>query len=182
MQENREKLQEIYDQEHKPPLLGHVEQLTDEPKMEDETERPSQEPSSMQQERSVLLAEPDEQITEALQEQERWDQLEQCMATEKDKQAKEREASDLDLEAEMERDAQVTSTENIQQDPAGSTATDQPTNEKETDQRDLAGIMPDLELQESDYSKQYRTGPQEHSDRGAAQREKQERDERERIK
>ena len=97
MQENKEKLQEIYDQEQKPLLVGHVEQLTDEPKMEDETEQPLQQPSSTQQEKSVLLTEPGEQIMEALQEQERWDQLEQSLATEKNKQSKEKEASDLDL-------------------------------------------------------------------------------------
>ena len=212
MQENKENLQEIYDQEQKPPLVGHVEQLIDKPKMEDETEQPSQQPSSTQQERSVLLTELGEQITEALQEQERWDQLEQCMTTEKNRQSKEKEASDLDLEAEMEHDTQaetecdtqagmecdaqakmecdtqVTSTDNIQRDLASSdqvaslTTTDQQTGEGETDQRDLAGITPDTELQESDYSKQYRTGPQDRSDQGMAQRQKQEREERERVK
>ena len=93
-----------------------------------------------------------------------------------------------DAETEMECDTQVTSTDNTQRDlasldqVASSTTTDQQTGEGETDQRDLAGINPDLELQESDYSKQYRTGPQERSDRGATRREKQEHEERERVK
>ena len=117
MQENREKLQEMYQQEHKPLLLGHVEQLTDEPtKTENESEQPSdqpsEQPSSTQQEKSVLLADPEEQLTEALQEQERWDQLQERIgAGDGDGRSKEKEASDLDLEAEMERKAQVTSTD-----------------------------------------------------------------------
>ena len=225
MQENREKLQEIYQQEHKPTLVGHVEQLTDEPttKTEDKTEQPSQQTLNTQQEKSVLLAEPEDQLTDALQEQERWDQLERLVGTgDSDNRSKEKEASDLDLEAEMECEAQVTSTENTQgelasstttdqqtgegepeqrelassttadqqtgqgdpdqRDLTSSTVTDQQTGEGEPDQRDLAGITPDIEIQEDDYSKQYKTGPQERSDRSAARREKQEREERERVK
>ena len=51
-----------------------------------------------------------------------------------------------------------------------------------SDQRDLAGFLPDLGEKESEYSKHYRTGAQERSDRGAARREKQEREERERVR
>ena len=84
MQENREKLQEMYQHENKPPLLGHVEQVTAEStKTEIELEQPSdqplEQPSSSQQEKSVLLTDPEEQLTEALQEQERWEQLQERM-------------------------------------------------------------------------------------------------------
>ena len=148
MQENKEKLQELYQQENKPTLVGHVEQLTDEPKNEDELEQPS----TTQQEKSVLLTDPDEQIAEALQEQEQWDELQQRMRTsDSGGWSKEKEASDLDLEAEMERDTQVTSTDNIQRDLTSSnqadssTTTEQQTGGGETDQRDLAGTTPENE-------------------------------------
>ena len=203
MQENRERLQEMYQQEHKPPLVGHVEQLVVKTKTEDEPEQPLQQPSTTQKGKSVLLVEPEDQLADALQEQERWDHLEQHLGRgESDSRVKEKKASDLDLEAEMECEAQVMSTENTQgelassttidqqmgegdpdqRDLASSTITDQQTGEGEPDQQDLAGITPDIELQEDDYSKQYKTGPQERSDRSAARREKQEREERERVK
>ena len=190
MQENREKFQEMYQHENKPPLLGHVEQVTAEStKTEIESEQPSdqplEQPSSSQQEKSVLLTDPEEQLMEALQEQERWEQLQEHMGAgdgDGNSRPKEKEASDLDLEAEMEREAPVTSTSTDQRGLASSTTTDQQTGGDEPDQRDLTGVTAESELQETDYSKQYRTGPQDRSDRSAARREKQERDERERVK
>ena len=52
----------------------------------------------------------------------------------------------------------------------------------EPDPRDLAGTLPDLVEQESEYSKHYTTGAQERSSRGAARREKQQREETERVR
>ena len=142
MQENKEKLQEMYQHENKPPLLGRVEQVTAEStKTEIESEQPSdqplEQPSSSQQEKSVLLTDPEEQLMEALQEQERWEQLQERMGVgegDGDGRPKEKEASDLDLEAEMEREAPVTSTSTDQRDLASSTMTDQQTGGDEPDQ------------------------------------------------
>ena len=207
LEHNRERLQEIYSADQKPPLVGHIEKEEIDP----------EQPTSTQPERSVLLTEPGEQISKALQEQEQWDQLEERMAAEKNKQPEEKEVSDLDLEAEMERDARKEQTDtageelpeqttaeadSTQRDPAGDEATDRQTKDDEnnqrdpadageetaegstnkSDQRDLAGFLPDLGEQESEYSKHYKTGAQERSDRGAARREKQEREERERVR
>ena len=124
MKENQERLQEIYSAEQKPPLLGHIE------KQEIDLEQPT----STQHERSVLLTEPGEQISKALQEQEQWDQLERRLSAEKNKQPEEKEISDLDLEAEMEREAR-----NVQPGAAGDDLAEQTTNEADSTQWDPAG-------------------------------------------
>ena len=56
LDQNRERLQEIYSAEQKPPLLGHIEKEETDP----------EQPTSTQPERSVLLTKPGEQISEAL--------------------------------------------------------------------------------------------------------------------
>ena len=122
LRENQEWLQEIYRAEEKPPLLGHIEKEEIDP----------DQPTSTQPEQSVLLTEPGEQISEALQQQEQWDELEQRMSTEK--QPEEKEISDLDLETEMERDAGM-----VQPDTAGDDLAEQTTAEADSTQRDPVG-------------------------------------------
>ena len=124
LKENQERLQEMYRAEQKPPLLGHVEKEEIDP----------EQPTSTQRERSVLLTELGEQISEALQEQEQWDQLEKRMSAEKNRQPDEKEISDLDLEAEMERDAR-----NVPVDVAGDALAEQPTNKADSTQQETAG-------------------------------------------
>ena len=95
LKENQERLQEMYSAEEKPPLLGHIEKEEVDP----------DQPTSTQTERSVLLTEQEEQINEVLQQQEQWDELEKRMSTEK--QPEEKGTSDLDLEKEMEKEAET---------------------------------------------------------------------------
>ena len=131
MRENRERLQEMYSAENKPPLLGHVEKEEIDP----------EQPTSTQQQRSVLLTEPEAQIDEVWREQDKWEQLEQRMSAEKNKQPEDKEISDLDLEAEMEKE-----TRGVQESTTGQT-----TNEADSTQRDSAGDeVPDSQTRDDE--------------------------------
>ena len=192
----------MYSAENKPPLLGHVEKEEIDP----------EQPTSTQQQRSVLLTEPEAQIDEVLREQDKWEQLEQRMSAEKNKQPEDKEINDLDLEAEMEKetrgvqesttgqmtneadstqrdsagdedpDSQTRDDENNQRDPADAGEETAMGSTNEPDPRDLTGTLPDLVEQESEYSKHYTMGAQERSSRDAARREKQQCEETERVR
>ena len=94
-----------------------------------------------------------------------------------------REASDIDLESEMEKQMGTQETGGDGEKSRDPTSTEQQesTPAESTDQRDPAGasahITAEVEVHESEYGRQYRTGPQERESRNAARREKQQKKE-----
>ena len=100
LKENQEKLQELYESEQKPTLVGHVEEhpqlKADDKQLDDELDRPPQ------QTKSIFSVETEEQLQEVLQEQCGHDNLDQQVA-----QHGGRGMSDIDLEAEMEKGVQA---------------------------------------------------------------------------
>ena len=167
LEHNKQRLQELYDQEAKPKLVGHIEA---EVKI-DEPECPPQ-----PKPKSIFTTDMEEQLEDVLGEQ-------AAMDARDDRLAKTKEASDLDLESEMERDLDSQTAEGDDEkrrDPADSP---QETPDKEStpttseDPRDPAQkpveITTEAEIHEEGYKKQYLTGAQEREARTAARREQQ---------
>ena len=167
LEHNKQRLQELYDQEAKPKLVGHIEA---EVKI-DEPECPPQ-----PKPKSIFTTDMEEQLEDVLGEQ-------AAMDARDDRLAKTKEASDLDLESEMERDLDSQTAEGDDEkrrDPADSL---QETPDKEStpttseDPRDPAQkpveITTEAEIHEEGYKKQYLTGAQEREARTAARREQQ---------
>ena len=172
MDHNRQKLQELYEQDTKPALIGHVEsEETPEIKnvvaTEDEPERPPQ-----TKEKSIFTVTEDEQLQEELG-------LQSTMDERDDRFAKAREQSDLDLESEMEKEMTAQSADDEggnRRDPADSTSKDLPTS-KESNPRDPAtqntAISTTTEILEEGYEKRYMTGAQDREMRTAVRKEQQ---------
>ena len=97
MDHNRQRLQELYEHEAKPVLVGHVEseetpEIKTDVATEDEPERPPQ-----TKEKSIFAVTDDEQLREELGVQATMDERDERLD-------KGREQSDLDLESEMEKE------------------------------------------------------------------------------
>ena len=194
MQENKEKLQELYASDEKPDLIGHVEKDPDRPSTTLRDLR-----SGTEQPKSLFAMETADRIMMVLDEQEKRSKLEEklqmaAQARETDKgDAQGKETSDVDLEAAMDKatgEVATTTTEDQEtnlRDPAdkqpageeqqvGGEGDNQQTS-KDNNQRDLARQTGEKETTDTDYAKEYKTGAKDRSDRGAARKEKQVREE-----
>ena len=172
MDQNRQRLQELYDKDTKPVLVGHVEseetpEIKTDATTEDEPERPTQ-----TKEKSIFAVTEDEQLQEELG-------LQSTMDEREERVDKAREQSDLDLESEMEKGMAAQSTEDEggdRRELADSTSRDLPTS-KESNPRDPAAqntaISTTTEILEEGYEKRYMTGAQDREARTAARREQQ---------
>ena len=168
---NKQRLQELYDHEAKPALVGHVESeetlvIKTDVVTEDEPERPPQ-----TKEKSIFAVTEEEQLQQELGVQSTMDEREERCD-------KAREQSDLDLESEMEKEmnAQTEEDEGNRRELADSTSKERPTS-KESDPRDPAAqytaISTTSEILEEGYEKRYMTGAQDREIRTAARREQQ---------
>ena len=172
MDHNKQRLQELYAQEAKPTLVGHVEseetpEIKTDDVTKDEPERPPQ-----TKEKSIFTTDEDEQLREVLGEQAAMDERDERLA-------KTREQSDIDLESEMEKDMNTQTTEDDgenRRELADSTSKE-PTEPKDSDPRDPAtqstAISTTAEILEEGYEKRYVTGAQDREMRTAARREQQ---------
>ena len=172
MDHNRQKLQELYEHDAKPVLVGHVEseetpEIKTDVATEDEPERPPQ-----TKEKSIFAVTEDEQLQEELG-------LQSTMDEREERVDKAREQSDLDLESEMEKEMTAQSAEDDggdRRELADSTSKGLPTS-KESNPRDPAAqntaISTTTEILEEGYEKRYMTGAQDREMRTAARREQQ---------
>ena len=172
MDHNKQRLQELYEQEAKPTLVGHVEseetpEIKTDDVTKDEPERPPQ-----TKEKSIFTTDEDEQLREVLGEQAAMDERDERLA-------KTREQSDIDLESEMEKDMNTQTTEDDgenRREPADSMSKEQ-TEPKDSNPRDPAAqstaISTTAEILEEGYEKRYVTGAQDREVRTAARREQQ---------
>ena len=175
MDKNRQRLQELYDNDAKLALVGHVEsedtpEIKTDVTAEDEPERPPQ-----RTEKSIFTVTEDEQLQEELGIQSSMDERENRFADAREQ----REQSDLDLESEMEREMTAQSAEEEggdRRELADSTSNDPPTS-KESNPRDPAAqntaISTTTEILEEGYEKRYMTRAQDREIRTAARREQQ---------
>ena len=172
MDQNRQRLQELYSQETKPTLVGHVEseEVTDiktDDVTKDEPERPPQTKT-----KSIFTTDEDEQLQEALGEQAAIDERDERLA-------KAKEQSDIDLESEMEKDMNVQTTEDDGENwrELADSTSKEPTEPKDGNPRDPANqstvITTTAEILEEGYEKHYMTGAQDREARTAARREQQ---------
>ena len=168
LNENKQRLQELYTDESKPTLVGHVEEMLV-PKTDDDPERPL-----TSQPKSIFEVETEDQLKQVLGEQAEMDKRDERV-----NKAPSHEASDIDLESEMEKQMGTQETEKAGEKPRDPASGEQQesTPAKSTDQRDPAGtsaqITAEAEVHESEYGKLYRTGPQEREIQNAARLEKQ---------
>ena len=172
MDQNRQRLQELYEHDAKPVLVGHVEseetpEIKTDVTTEDEPERPPQ-----TKEKSIFAVTEDEQLQEELG-------LQSTMDEREERVDKAREQSDLDLESEMEKEMTAQSAEDDggdRRELADSTSNDPPTS-KESNPRDPAAqnmaISTTTEILEEGYEKRYMTGAQDRKMRTAVRREQQ---------
>ena len=172
MDHNKQRLQELYEQEAKPTLVGHVEseetpEIKTDDVTKDEPERPPQ-----TKEKSIFTTDENEQLREVLGEQAAMDERDERLA-------KTREQSDIDLESEMEKDMNTQTTEDDgenRREPADSMSKEQ-TEPKDSNPRDPAAqstaISTTAEILEEGYEKRYVTGAQDREVRTAARREQQ---------
>ena len=180
LEHTKQRLQELYSQETKPPLVGHIKvddakEVKTDDKMDDEPERPSQPKQKL-----IFTTDTEEQLQEVLGDQAAMDERDQQLA-------RTREASDLDLESEMEKDmdTQAAGDDNEKQrDPA--TSMQEMLDQESTPLTDKdpwdptqksAEIATEAEIHESGYGKHYLTGPQEREARNAVRREQRKRKE-----
>ena len=172
MDHNKQRLQELYEQEAKPTLVGHVEseetpEIKTDDVTKDEPERPPQ-----TKEKSIFATDEDEQLREVLDAQSAMDERDERLA-------KAIEQSDIDLESEMEKDMNTQTMENDgenRRELADSTSKE-PTEPKDGNPRDPANqstvITTTAEILEEGYEKHYMTGAQDREARTAARREQQ---------
>ena len=172
MDHNRLRLQELYSQEAKPTLVGHVEseeitEIKTDDVAKDEPEHPPQAKA-----KSIFTTDEDEQLQEALGEQAAMDERDERLA-------RTREQSDLDLESEMEKDMSTQTTEDDgenRRELADSTSKE-PAEPKDSNPWDPANqstaITTTAEILEEGYEKRYVTGAQDREVRTAARREQQ---------
>ena len=152
--------------------MGHVEaEIKTDDKTDDDQERPSQ-----TKPKSIFTTDIDDQLEEALGEQAAMDARDEQLA-------RTREASDLDLESDMEKDMNIQTADGDdekQRDPADSV---QETPDKESTPttsknpwdpaQKATEITTEAEIHEAGYGKHYVTGAQERDARTAARREQQ---------
>ena len=94
---NKQRLQELYSQETKQTLVGHIEvEDAKEIKMDDKTDDDQERPSQAKP-KSIFTMDVEEQLQEALGEQAAMDARDEQLA-------RTRETSDIDLKSEMEKD------------------------------------------------------------------------------
>ena len=172
MDHNRLRLQELYAQEAKPTLVGHVEseeipEIKTDDVAKDEPERPPQTKA-----KSIFTMDEDEQLQEALGEQAAMDERDERLA-------KTREQSDIDLESEMEKDMNTQTMEDDgenRRELADSTSKE-PAEPKDSNPWDPAAqstaITTTAEILEEGYEKRYVTGAQDREVRTAARWEQQ---------
>ena len=172
MDHNKQRLQELYEQEAKPTLVGHIEskeapEIKTDDVTKDKPERPSQ-----TKEKSIFNTDEDEQLREVLDAQAAMDERDERLA-------KTREQSDIDLESEMEKDMNTQTMENDgenQRELADSTSKES-TEPKDSNSWDPAAqstaISTTAEILEEGYEKRYVTGAQDREVRTAARREQQ---------
>ena len=156
--------------------MGHVEaEYAENIKTDDQIDDDQECPSQVKP-KSIFTMDVDEQLEEALGEQAAMDARDEQLARTK-------EASDLDLESEMEKDMNTQATEGDdekQQDPTESmhempdqeSATTSDSNPRDPAQKSKI-ITTEAEIHESGYEKRYLTGPQDRDARTAARREQQ---------
>ena len=97
LDQNRQRLQELYARDTKPTLVGHIEsEEAKEVKTDDKTDNDRECPPQTKS-KLIFTTDEDEQLQEALGEQAAMDARDERLA-------RTREQSDIDLESEMEKD------------------------------------------------------------------------------